>query len=903
MPKQKKVSILLSCYGGDTLIAGYVDAILANNYLDHIQIVVVNIVTSHKNAAYVHEQFQRLGAHLTQIDLSENISLYEAWNLAIKSVGTKYVCNLNLDDRVTTDYFKVGIALMDSMSVDVFSSNCVITSDIGNWSENVRRTSSLPIDEFGEADYVFYGIDKLLYLDGKLGIKKNSIPHCSPIWRRDLHDQFGFFDCKRFDFCADYEFWLRLAAAGCKMLLYKGYMTLFYMGQGTVSDRLIYPDSATIVEKWTPAFDAQYEAANELGRHHDLLHFAFNHEAAFADRRYHVHLPNRVTVCMPTHVVNSLVEQAIASILAQSYQNIEIVIVLDGICNQSAIEKHLAVTDSDIRIKIVSSHNRIERSNCRNMAIALASGEWIMMMDSDDLLEPDALKNLLQPTLQDRDSIWLGNELVIDENNIPINTIRYSDTYELADMKYGWPSHGNTLWPSSLLKISKYPATYTDSDIRREEMAGEDVEFMVSILRNNPGQRMRNCGKITYNWRRHVSCSYSKRYLSIFSVIMRLVRLFCNELNDPLFCKKMADRCFDCYIWFTIDTVINGKADAVFLQKYSELLAEKLPSKVLEQLLAMANSEVIGSHVQSILKVNRSIMVGVEESTVYKVALTELPKLLRLKSEPLQLSPIEETNMNQTNQHAQFVSDKPVNLSYDRIGRFHNYHKGQDCLLMCNGPSLRHIDFSRIDRSKIVLFGLNKIYLAEDFIVEMPRYVAAVNSKVVQQSESEYQSMKSIKFLSNRYISSLLNEDPMTFYINTANPPKPIPRFSMDVTKYANEGWTVTHVALQIIFHMGFQRVFIVGLDHKFSLGIKGQENTESKIEGDDPDHFHPAYFGGGQTWDLPDLVNSEISYRAALEAYTNAGRSIINCTPGTDCDIFPVESPEILYKIGNVGS
>jgi len=895
MPQPKKVSILLSCYGADALIAGYVDAILANRRLDLVQMVVVNIASSHQDRAYVHAQIQRLAAAgLTQIDLEDNISLYEAWNLGIQAADTEFVCNLNLDDRVSLDYFDIGLARLESRRADVFSSNCVITSRVGQWDGGeARRADSIPAGEFGAEDCLAYGIDKLLYLDGALAVKKNSVPHCAPIWRRDLHEQHGFFDCRRFDFCADYEFWLRLAAAGCEFLLHKDYMTLFYSGPGTVSDRLIHPDNTRIVAKWEPAFNAQFEAAQALGKRHDLLHFAFNHEAAFSDRRYHAHLPHRVSVCLPAHTVNAFVEQAVASVLAQSYQNIEVVIVLDGVEDAQA-DKLPAL--ADLRVKVVSSHARVERSNSRNMAIALASGEWAMMMDSDDLLDPDGLKNLLRASLRDRACVWYGDVLIIDDGGAPIGTINYKDEYELSYMKYSWPSHGNTLWPAALLKKSRYPATYTDADVPKEVLAGEDVEFMVSVFRDNPGLRLKNCKQITYRWRRHSSCSYSKRYWSIFAVVNRLVRLFGDEFDDELFCKSLAGRLFDCYVWFAIDAALNARPDAAFRQQYAEWLAEKVPQRVLRHLADMATPEAVERHAQSLLDANRSIVAGVEAGAVRALALGEFARLPPLWPAPRAETAPAKTGEKPPSPAAKVIAAPSEGLSHHRINRFRNLHKGQDCLLMCNGPSLRDIDFSRIDRSRFVLFGLNKIYLAQDFLGEMPKYLAAVNAKVVQQSEQAYRTVKSVKFLSNRYVSPLLQEDPMTFYINTAVVPKPIPRFSLDVAKYVNEGWTVTHAALQIIFHMGFQRVFIVGLDHRFSLGIKGQENTEGKIEGDDPDHFHPGYFGGGQKWDLPDLANSEISYRAALEAFTAAGRSIINCTPGTACDIFPVEPPEILY-------
>ena len=58
-------------------------------------------------------------------------------------------------------------------------------------------------------------------------------------------------------------------------------------------------------------------------------------------------------------------------------------------------------------------------------------------------------------------------------------------------------------------------------------------------------------------------------------------------------------------------------------------------------------------------------------------------------------------------------------------------------------------------------------------------------------------------------------------------------------------------------------------------------------MQGNDLNHFSPEYFGGGQSWDNPDLENSEASYRIAREEYEKDGRRIIDATYGGACTIF----------------
>jgi hypothetical protein len=100
------------------------------------------------------------------------------------------------------------------------------------------------------------------------------------------------------------------------------------------------------------------------------------------------------------------------------------------------------------------------------------------------------------------------------------------------------------------------------------------------------------------------------------------------------------------------------------------------------------------------------------------------------------------------------------------------------------------------------------------------------------------------------------------------------------------EGSTVTFVALQIAFHLGFQDVILVGVDHSFTS--QGEPNAAVVSDGADLNHFSPAYFGKGFRWQLPDLAASERAYRLAHRAYESAGRRVMDATIGGKLEVFP---------------
>ncbi len=74
-------------------------------------------------------------------------------------------------------------------------------------------------------------------------------------------------------------------------------------------------------------------------------------------------------------------------------------------------------------------------------------------------------------------------------------------------------------------------------------------------------------------------------------------------------------------------------------------------------------------------------------------------------------------------------------------------------------------------------------------------------------------------------------------------------------------------------------------MDHNFTT--KGKPNTTVVSEGDDPNHFSPAYFGKGFRWQLPDLETSEVAYRMARQAFEKHNRRVLDATIGGKLTVF----------------
>lgn len=208
-------------------------------------------------------------------------------------------------------------------------------------------------------------------------------------------------------------------------------------------------------------------------------------------------------------------------------------------------------------------------------------------------------------------------------------------------------------------------------------------------------------------------------------------------------------------------------------------------------------------------------------------------------------------------------------------------HSGKKAVILCNGPSLNKVDFDMLRNSGIYTIGLNKINLLFNRTDFRPNLIVAVNKLVIEQN-ADFYNETDIDLILDSYAAKLVDQRSNVNYVYSL--PFQL-RFAKDVTGSICQGYTVTYAALQIAFHLGFEKVALVGCDHSFAT--KGSANMTVTSGEKDPNHFDPNYFAGGAKWQLPDLLGSEIHYKLARETYETSGREILNCTEGGELDLF----------------
>jgi hypothetical protein len=218
--------------------------------------------------------------------------------------------------------------------------------------------------------------------------------------------------------------------------------------------------------------------------------------------------------------------------------------------------------------------------------------------------------------------------------------------------------------------------------------------------------------------------------------------------------------------------------------------------------------------------------------------------------------------------------------SIQRLAAYKDKHRGQRGFIIGNGPSLKQTDLSKLNGE--FTFGMNRIYLLFPELGFTTTYFLTVNSLVIEQCAEEIRTLPIPKFLSWRSRRLIQPTEDTTFLHTTYTGAS----FAHDARGRLWEGSTVTYVALQLAFYMGFEQVILIGVDHSYTT--QGKPNTTVISQGDDPNHAHPGYFGKGFRWQLPDLETSERAYHMARQAYEAEGRQVLDATVGGKLTVFP---------------
>ena len=192
-----------------------------------------------------------------------------------------------------------------------------------------------------------------------------------------------------------------------------------------------------------------------------------------------------ISIIVPIYKVENYLIRCIESIVCQTYENIEIILVDDGspdkcpmICDEWA--------KKDERIKVIHKKNG-GLSDARNAGIVIAQGEFLLFVDSDDYIEKDLCESCM-------------NVMDEDIDIVAFNYRRVYDTYDENKKECGVFEKFSNL-EGFKRYINRTPFTHMAWDKLYRKCVFEDVRYPVDRLAEDMAttyKTFRNANKVGY---------------------------------------------------------------------------------------------------------------------------------------------------------------------------------------------------------------------------------------------------------------------------------------------------------------------------------------------------------------------------------------------------------------------
>lgn len=237
--------------------------------------------------------------------------------------------------------------------------------------------------------------------------------------------------------------------------------------------------------------------------------------------------------------------------------------------------------------------------------------------------------------------------------------------------------------------------------------------------------------------------------------------------------------------------------------------------------------------------------------------------------------------------------DPDTIVDAEKLAEFRDRHRGERVVIIGNGPSLNECDLTKLKGEYTI--AVNGIFYAADRMGFDPSYYVVEDTAVMSDNVEAIKAYQAgHKFFPSIYRKFVGDAPNVTYFMmnrgfyRPASPDFCIPKFSLNPEQRLYSGQSVTIINLQLAYFMGFSEVALIGMDFSYTVPdtaeVKGDLITS---RGDDPNHFHPDYFGAGKVWKDPKLDRVLANYALAKQIFEADGRRIVNATKGGNLHLF----------------
>lgn len=226
----------------------------------------------------------------------------------------------------------------------------------------------------------------------------------------------------------------------------------------------------------------------------------------------------KISVIIPMFNAEKTIEQCINSILLQSYNDFELILINDG-SNDNTLDICKRFAEVDKRIKLFDQNNK-GVSFSRNLGLENAEGKYIAYVDADDTVEKEYLLNLVNMIEQDQSDMVVACYNKISRNGRQVVKYGFNDLYKFDDFTV------IEKLSSLLLLATPWGKLFIKDKIkfkfRTDISLGEDVCFVLDYM--SLIDSMSILDMALYNYRIDIKAdSLSKKYHKNLADVVKFV--------------------------------------------------------------------------------------------------------------------------------------------------------------------------------------------------------------------------------------------------------------------------------------------------------------------------------------------------------------------------------------------
>jgi glycosyltransferase involved in cell wall biosynthesis len=433
MNKSYAISVVIPAYNAGKYINDAIDSVLNQTFTNFELLIIddgstdntVDIIQSYSDARIV-------------LIRNWHDSIVSALNTGFKKAKGKYIARMDADDKMFPERLKMQYELMEvHTEITVCSSWIQLFNSSG--LAGILKTSS------GIIQNTLYKL-----LNG------NIIAHSTVMIRRDFLERYKL----RYEYylhAEDYKLWFEIAKQG----------GLFY----TIPEALLYYriSENQIGNKYRLE---QQETSNKIRK--EILEYLmpkFNLKNITTKKTF----KPSVSVVMPAYNSEKYVLEAINSILNQTFEDFEFIIIDD---NSTDGTKEIINNVEDKRIIRIINKTGIGNCKSRNKGMEMAKGKYICVMDSDDIACPERFEKQYRFMKENIQYAAIGSDSVIFGNNtaFPLQRLRNEDEIKVKLLHDNVCTHSTLMLSNEFLKQNKI-------HYNEEYYCAADYNLLVDISR------------------------------------------------------------------------------------------------------------------------------------------------------------------------------------------------------------------------------------------------------------------------------------------------------------------------------------------------------------------------------------------------------------------------------------